>query len=347
MDAKTGALKEAMGPKWGTKESVAFMKPMFDGLRWVMAKRGMEKSMMVGMHAAGGNGPENDNKQAYPDVCAAAGGIPWVRVSHYYFGDLERRPGRPKYGCIALVGGVIGVFWDVDTEKPVYGWRNPEILLTYPRTTNGDYAGERLGQDSMLPQYRFCAEAVLTAGRRKPVALTRGNISGEVGYDYYQGLRGFGPFGVDFWPVLQGARGGKTIAGRYGDGYAEGGWGTLSFNSVMTSVIAPGKEGPVSTARFEMMRESCQEAEARVFVQNAILDEETKIRLGPELAAKCKELCDERTRAFRYISEFWTWGGVQNVSPMPEMIFPAVWEDRSQHLYDLAAEVAKALREAK
>jgi hypothetical protein len=49
----------------------------------------------------------------------------------------------------------------------------------------------------------------------------------------------------------------------------------------------------------------------------------------------------------RYISEFWTWGGVQNVSPMPEMIFPAVWEARSQHLYDLAAEVAKALHETK
>jgi hypothetical protein len=117
----------------------------------------------------------------------------------------------------------------------------------------------------------------------------------------------------------------------------------LSFNDVMQFLVAPGRDGPISTARFEMMRESCQEAEARVFVQNAILDEATKVRLGPELAARCKDLCDERTRAFRYISEFWTWGGVQNHSPMPEMIFPAVWEDRSRRLYDLAAEVAKAL----
>jgi hypothetical protein len=343
VDEKTGALKEAMGPKWGTPESVAFLKPMFDELRAVLARRGMEKSMMVGMHAAGGNGPESEAKAAYNDVKTASGDVPWVRVSHYYFGDIERRPGRPNWGCLSIVGGVIGVFWDVDEEKPVYGWRNPKILLTYPRTTNGDYAGTRLGQDSMLPEHRLCAEAVLLAGRRRPCSATRGNISSAIGYEFYEGLRGFGPFGADFWPVLKGARQSKTILGRYGDGYAEGGWGTLSLNQVIQSVLAPGKEGPIETARFAMMRESCQEAEARVFVQNAILDEATKARLGPELARKCRELCDERTRALRYVSEFWTFGGVQNQQPMPEMIFPDAWEERSQRLYDLAGEVGKAL----
>ena len=29
---------------------------------------------------------------------------------------------------------------------------------------------------------------------------------------------------------------------------------------------------------------------------------------------------------------------------MPEMIFPAAWQDRSRRLYDLAAEVAQALQ---
>jgi len=348
LDEKTGELKEAVGPRWGTPEAVDFLKPVFDGIRAILAKRGMESSMMVGMESGGGNGPSG-SPQSYKDVTTAAGGFPqrtesrwgaprWVRLSHYWFGDTEARAGRPNFGRVALVGGVLGVFWDVDEDKPIYGWQNPMILIVFPRTTNADYAGTRLGQESGLPEHRLCAEGVLTSGRRHPiVSWGRGNISGEVGYDKFPGVRGLGPFGADFWPVLKGARGNKNIIGRYGESYADGGWGTVSLNAVVQTLLAPGKDGPIVTARFQMLREACQEAEARIFVQNAIVNEVTRAKLGTGLAGRCKELCDERTRAFRYISEYWTDG----------IVIPAGWEERSRRLYDLAAEVAAALDAAK
>jgi hypothetical protein len=242
------------------------------------------------------------------------------------------------------VSGVIGVFWDPDTDKPIYGWHNPEIMLAYPRTTNLDYAGTRLGQESFLPPYRLCAEAVLTAGRRRPiVSWGRGNISGEVGYDKYRGVRGFGPLCADFWPVLKGAKSTKTIVGRYGDGYSEGGWGTVSLNQVVSSMLCPGKDGPLASARLEMMREAMQEAEARILIQDAVLNDASKARLGSELAKKCTDLCDDRTRAFRYVSEFWPIIMVQDGDSRPDMIFPRQWEERSRALYDLAAETSRAL----
>jgi hypothetical protein len=335
MDEKTGELREAIGPRWGTPESAQFLKPVFDAMRVILAKRGMEKSLMVGMESGGGNGPSG-TPESFKDVQAAAGDARWVRLSHCWYGEVEQRPGRPNWGCVALVGGVLGVFWDPDEDKPIYGWRNPMIMIVFPRTTNLDYAGTRLGQESHLPEHRLCAEGVMTSGRRHPiVSWGRGNLSGEVGYDKFLGPRGFGPFGADFWPVLKGGRGAKTILGRYGESYADGGWGTVSFSNVVQSVLAPGKDGPIATARFAVMREAVQEAEARIYVQNAILNDPDKVgtKLGPELAGRCKALCDERTRAFRYISEYWTDG----------IVIPAAWHERSRKLYDLAAEVARAI----
>jgi len=338
VDEKTGEVKDAIGPKWGTAESKAFLKPLFDGLKALMAKRGLEDSMTLGTHSNGSAAGPVARPDTLSDIRAVYPDPKWDRVSHYWFGDSELRQNR--WGRVALVGGVIGVFWDVDEDKPIYGWQNPMNMIIFPRTTNADYAGARLIQTSSLPEHRLCAEAVLTSGRRHPiVSWGRGNLSGEVGYDKFLGVRGLGPFGVDFWPVLKGARSSSNLLGRYGGSWPDyqGGWTTVGLNTVVQTLLAPGKDGPIATTRFEMLREACQEAEARILVQNAILKEDTKAMLGPELAGKCKELCDERTRAFRYISEYWRDG----------IVNPVAWEERSRKLYDMAAEVAGALAKDK
>ena len=44
--------------------------------------------------------------------------------------------------------------------------------------------------------------------------------------------------------------------------------------------VGPGKSGPVPTGRTRMLQEGLQEAEVRIFVQNAILDDDKKAKLG-------------------------------------------------------------------
>ena len=91
------------------------------------------------------------------------------------------------------------------------------------------------------------------------------------------------------------------------------------------------KAGPVPSGRFQMLREGLQEAEARVFVENALLDRSTK--LGPDLAKRCKEVCDSQTRFLRYLAECQYDAGLS----------PHTVEGQSQRLFELTADVAKAL----
>ena len=48
LEPKTGALTEFYAPDPGTPEAVAFWRPVFDGMRKILAKHSLEKSMMVG-----------------------------------------------------------------------------------------------------------------------------------------------------------------------------------------------------------------------------------------------------------------------------------------------------------
>lgn len=340
-DAKTGQLKEAVGPAWGTPQSQAMLKGLLEGLKQVMAKRGMESSMMLGMNASSGAAGPQAHPQTLADIQAVCPQAQWVRVSHYWFGQAENRPGQPKYGSISLVGGVMAVFWDPAVEQPFYGWRNPQIVLVYPRTanpqTNRDHGGTRLAQESDLPQHRLFAEAVLLSGRHRALSgnSLRGDFAAEMG-EGFQGLRGVGPFGADFWPVLKGASD-KTIIGRYGEGYAAGGWGTVSLSQVVQSLLSPGKDAPGSTVRLEVMREALQEAQARIFVQNVLLNAAQRAKLPAQLQDRAEQTCLERTQALRYISEFWEEG----------IIDPLRWQERSAKLYQLAGEISLALGQGK
>ena len=64
--------------------------------------------------------------------------------------------------------------------------------------------------------------------------------------------RGFGRIGADFWPVLDGPPR-TSLIGRYPDSS----W--LNLDRMTRYVLLPGPDGPVSSARFEMIREGIQE----------------------------------------------------------------------------------------
>ncbi|HUW57203.1 MAG TPA: glycoside hydrolase domain-containing protein [Planctomycetota bacterium] len=326
VNCATGQLQDLKAPDWGTPESRAFWKPVLDGMREILAKRGMERSLMVGAAQQVPHVVVDDLQAAAPDAY-------WVAHSHLYneeFGKGYHRDGQPV-GYLAQVGGMFAVLWDPEEGRPFYGWRNPFRVVTYPR----DGIGPLLRQDSEPTVHRLCAEGALLTGRqaRYPAKWSARVESMAIKHKKaFPGVRGFGRLGADFWPVLKGKRGSYPICGRY----PGTDWGTLDLGDVSPWLLAPGPDGAISTVRFELMRESLQEAEARVFIQDALLDDAQRAKLAEELAGRCEHLCNERTRALRYVSEYYDDGNGR-------YLIPPAWDAWSEELYDLAAEVAKAL----
>ncbi len=179
-----------------------------------------------------------------------------------------------------------------------YGWNVPYRKVQFPR---------ELGISRPLKSHRLVAEWNLTGGQP-----------------------GFGRIGADFWPVIKDKRGRmRRVSGRY----LLSGWAQLS---VGTYWLAPGLHGPLTTVRMEMAREGIQECEARIFLEKVLTDETLRARLGKELAVRCQETLDERTRYILYS------GLSSTVSPL---WYPySGWQQRSAKLYRVAAEAAEAMK---
>ena len=313
VDSKTGALSEMAPPEWGTPQARAFWTPVVQQTREILAKRGLQKSLMFGMAANNWVKAEccQDMKAIAPDIL-------WVNRTHYFTPTVGDAKVTQPVGLASVVGGVISLFYDPEEEDGQhYGWRSAGMIINYPRM--GNVPGAVFA--SYLPTYRIFGESALLSGgaRWRSVKL----------------CRGVGHIGADFWPVLKDPRGGMK---NMGDRYVF--WHSLSISQVIPSILGAGPSGPVSTTRHQMMREALQEAEARIFVQNALLEPSHAARLGPALAKRCKELCDERTEVLRYYSQFCEPGVLDDYAK----VFDAQrWQDMSEGLYQAAGDVAKAL----
>ncbi len=159
---------------------------------------------------------------------------------------------------------------------------------------------------SLLAQYRLALEGMSAAG-----------------------LHGFGRMGADFWDVL-----GRNdplrstyshslnILGRY----PESNWAQLYVGNSTPYILAPGPQGALATARFEMIREGAQDLEARIFLESALLDSGLRAKLGEDLAQRSQQLLDDRVRAILTGRTSW-------------MLFSG-GEQRREKLYNLAGEAA-------
>jgi len=175
-----------------------------------------------------------------------------------------------------------------------------------------------------------------------PIAVFRAGIEGflmaEGGRRGRTVLRGVARLGADFWDCLTDSRGRMrgSVAGRY-PGSA---WGQLNLNYGCRYFLAPGKDGSVATVRLEMIKEGLQEAEARIFIEKALLDADSRARLGAELTGRARQLLDRRQRAFRRFIPQEQWGYL----PLEPAWYPASgWQEASASLYDLAAALAAKL----
>jgi hypothetical protein len=142
------------------------------------------------------------------------------------------------------------------------------------------------------------------------------------------GPRGLGRIGVDFWPVLKDVQGRPrmSLAGRY----PEAAWGQLNLNFCIPFILGKGKEGPLATVRSEALREGIQEVEARIYLEKALLDDDAKTLLGDELLARCRKALDDRIRLC-----------LHSAGEGESYFISSGWNERSELLFGLAAEVAK------
>jgi hypothetical protein len=222
-------------------------------------------------------------------------GVPWAIHTH---GDLRDVHGVPvKY---------VATVWqarfapDPDSVR-TYGWKNDsgmhkdQYFAMFHRDMVFDHP---LTQNRLLAEY---------------------NVSGT--------QCGFGRNGADFWPVLKDAKGNRV--GRLPNRYPETEWAQLSLK---TCLFASGPDGALSTVRWEMMVESVQECEARIFLEKILLDPARRAKLGEEAAKRTQALLDERTRAA-------TWGWND-----PGWFVSSGWMDRTARLYDAAATAAATLQ---
>jgi hypothetical protein len=204
----------------------------------------------------------------------------------------------------------LSVDWDPDNEAH-YMWITPPGEGIYSTTS-----AWHLTDGGELSTFRYFAEATL---------LSRWcGISNQ---------------GVDYWPGLRNppGNGGSILLERYT-------W-QAGVDSILTqhAMLGAGTDGPVATPRLRLMREALQEAEVRMFVQNALLDDAARAKLGPDLAKKCKDACDERTRMLRYCSWYLAPFKYGTITNYDRYFNDAAWLKSSEGLEDLAGQVAKAL----
>jgi hypothetical protein len=311
VDPATGGLTEAVGPTWSDPEIVGFLKPAVDGLRVILRKHGIEESMLVGI--ATDMRPKADAVAALKQV---APDLRWAVASH----PFTTRIGDVDVGYLAYVWGIACTpnpyVKPLYGDSRVFGWRNPFLATAFPRF-GCSIIGHSLRQDTALPAYRMLLEAAITS----PGAHRR-QADGRVAGD---GLRGVGRLGADFWHVLPARTGQKSA---YHLLYLKQGDHAVNLQWSAYHLLSQGPQGALSSVRFEMLREGIQEAEARIFLERAILDG----RLDSVLAARCQTVLDERAMAL-----VWARDGSAD-SPAGWLGFAGPGHrDRTLRLYEAAA----------
>lgn len=262
-----GTVETIMLPRFETPGAQKIWKPVADELRERMKKRGLEKSIMVGIGS--------DVRPGKPQVEFWKSMLPeakWVIHSHPNCREVSGVP----VGYAAVVW--MAAFAQDPEIARTYGWRRDE----HPNTPKGQ-AFAHFNRDMVFGH--FLTEFRLLAER---------NISGR--------QAGFGRNGADFWPVLKDRSGRRTgmLAGRY----PESNWRQLNLK---TCLLAPGPDGAISTVRWEMMIEGVQESEARIVIEKALLDPARRATLGEKRAVELQDMLDKRTRASTWGWDIYGW----------------------------------------
>ncbi|HOX08635.1 MAG TPA: DUF6067 family protein [Planctomycetota bacterium] len=259
-DPATGKLSIGEGPKWGTPEAREFWKPVVEGLKERLAKRGLGKALVWGLAS-----DRRPRKETVEDLKALAPEVEWSCHAHPYTGKIHGQ----RVGYLVHVWGSPQINFNTIADRKT-GWETDRVIATFPRMSSGGVGAIYDGTSPL--KYRAGIEGMMICG-----------------------YRGLGRVGGEFWDVAIDAKGRAKSVLRTTPDVGET-WG-IGFEAAITQIFAAGRNGPVATARSEMFRENQQEIAARVLLEKALKDPAQKARLGEALAAKCQGVLDERGHA--------------------------------------------------
>ncbi|HUT56297.1 MAG TPA: glycoside hydrolase domain-containing protein [Phycisphaerae bacterium] len=319
LDPATGATSMVSLPPYTAPESKALWRPLFVEIRKSLARRGLAKAGMLGLFqdAWASKGEVQFFKEIAPT-------FPWVIHSHgniptdrMVFGIQKIAYDARYYQCrFADMAGNKATA----TGTSLFGWKQKELIARFDREHDLDSATATL--------WRYRCET---------------NITGS--------QRGVGRIGADTWPSIKGGRGNRR--GRVFNRYPESNWGGLNM---VSSVLAPGPNGPVATNRFVNLQEGVQECEARIAIEKALSAPGLKRRLGDELARRAQKLLDDRLLyIIRGMSHLQLNGPVRSAGGSglgwlgkggvsgPNWFRGSGWQQRTADLFDLAGEVEKKM----
>ncbi|MFH0982060.1 MAG: glycoside hydrolase domain-containing protein [Planctomycetota bacterium] len=294
MDPATGKTEPMKLPVYGTEECKKLWKALCDEIRGRLGREGLDKATVVlGICAEGG--VHKDVVSQFKEVFPEAAG--W----HY---GAHGRPQSGHHGGYLKLGEYIYVPFQLGPSGTgPYGVR--------PRRYDWWTPDERGWLIVMSERQPDCSQTPLVTRTMVERAMLLGD-------------KGAGRMGLDYWPV-------KGVAGpNYGAASRLGQFPESSVSQrtpFLHALAFPGRNGPVSTVKIETMREGCQEAEARAFLELAVVRDK---KVTGEMAERCRKLLDERWELCRLGHR----GGAERSA------YGEGWQKLSADLYRLAAEVA-------
>ena len=253
------------------------------------------------------------SKEEVTVIQEVSGNLPWVMHTHG-----GNRVGQKMHGIAPV--GYIAYVWNTmyatDSCESLLGWKRPELYAEF----------RRFGALNDWPWATI-------------LLFPEIQITGA--------QRGLGRIGADFWPVIKNRQGVPT--GRVWENYPQSLWHSCNL---FTYLLNPGPDGPVASARYELLREGIQQCEARIDIERVLTDDALKAKLDPALASEAQNLLRERIcdmfKAYSILQltgRTWAtatgWGYAEGGLAGHLWYVSSGWQEKAQKLYELAGKVQK------
>jgi hypothetical protein len=325
LDPATGKTDTFYAPRYEDPAAKALWKPVWDGLRQRLAKKGWDKAMMIASYS-----DRYPTQREAATLSEVSGGLPWAGCAHH-INSVQEDKTLGKVQGIADIGyaaAALDEYYCLNPSKQArcYGWKQSTLYVHYWR--GGVFNGPLL-------TVHYELERRITGNKR-----------------------GVGHLGADFWPAVRNKAGRRS--GIVTDRFPESYWHSLNVSGWM---LAPGATGPVGTERLDIFLAGLQECEARIAIETALSDAALKAKLGDELAKRAQDFLDDRLVSIwkgvgvaeadfqnhPLITAYrdWYYDVAKRVDGKAgyKWFLTSNWEDRTAKLYDLAAEVEKKIKE--